>query len=98
MAAHTDFELEVLGWVVDDYEAPHTIAGDIARVSGNPTTEGEVRIALLALAESGLVQAFAYDARGNRYGPITYREAVSANDAWYMATAAGKAEFERHAN
>jgi len=46
------FELEVLGWVADDYEAPHTITGDIARETGRSTTEAEVRAALLALAQT----------------------------------------------
>ncbi|MGA8005126.1 MAG: hypothetical protein WCA17_03420 [Burkholderiales bacterium] len=98
MNRHSAFELEVLGWVANDYEAPHTIAGDIARETGRLTTECEVRAALLALAQSGMVQAYAYDARANCYKPITHSEAASTDDPWFMSTAAGNAELERDAN
>jgi hypothetical protein len=99
MATHSAFELEVLGWVADDYEAPHTITQDIARESGRPTTEAEVRAALLALVQSGLVQAYVHDPQAQRYKPVTYTEASSADDPWFMTTAAGKAAVAaRHAN
>ena len=91
-------ELEVLGSVGDDYEAPHTIASDIARETGRSITEIEVRAVLLALARSGLVQAYAYDAEAARYRPITYDEAVRIHDAWFMSTAAGAEELQRHAS
>ena len=96
MATHSAFELEVLGWVADDYEAPQTITQDIARETGRSTTEAEVRAALLALTQSGLVQAYIYDAQG--YKPITYAEASAAADPWFMSTATGNAELARHAN
>ena len=98
MATHSAFELEVLGWVANDYEAPHTIAGDIARESGRATSEAQVRTALLALAQSGMVQAYVYEAHAQRYKPITHGEAAAAADPWFMSTAVGNAEFERHAN
>jgi hypothetical protein len=98
MNRHSAFELEVLGWVANDYEAPHTITGDIARETGRVTTEAEVRAALLALAQSGMVQAYAYDAHTNRYKPITHGEAATTDDPWFMSTAAGNAELERDAN
>ena len=98
MATHSAFELEVLGWVADDYEAPHTITGDIARETGRSTTEAEVRAALLALAQSAMVQAYVYDAQTQSYKPVTYREAAMATDAWFMSTAAGVAELGRHAD
>jgi len=96
MTTYSAFEREVLGWVADDYEAPHTIAGDIARETGRPTSEAQVREALLTLAESGMVQAYVYDAQ--RYRPITHGEAATAADPWFMSTAAGNAELKRHAN
>ena len=98
MAKHTTFELEVLGFVADDYEAPHTIAEDIARELKRPTSESEVLSALLALAHTGMVQSYVYDSSGSRYRAITAQEAASAKNAWFMATAAGKAKSESHAN
>jgi len=90
MAKHSAFELEVLGFVADDYEAPHTIAEDISRELKRPTSEAEVLGALLALAHTGMVQTYVYDSSGSRYRPITAHEAASEKDPWFMATAAGK--------
>ena len=98
MNTHSAFELEVLAWVADDYEAPHTITGDIARETGRATSEAQVRAALLALAQSGMVQAYIYEAHAQRYKPITHSEAAAAADPWFMSTAVGNAELERHAN
>jgi len=98
MTTHSAFELEVLGWVADDYEAPHTIAGDIARETGKATSEAQVRAALLALAQSGVVQAYIYEPQAQRYKPVTHGEAAAAIDPWFMSTAIGNAELERHAN
>ena len=82
------FEKEVLGFVCDDYEAPHTIAIDIARELGRPITEAEVRVALLALAAKGQVQAYVLDKASNRYVPISSSAASHESDAWFMATVA----------
>jgi hypothetical protein len=98
MAKHSAFELEVLGFVADDYEAPHTIAEDIARELQRPTTEAEVLAALLSLARTGLVQSYVYDSGGSRYRAISAKEASLAQDPWFMATVAGKAARENHAN
>jgi hypothetical protein len=98
MAKHSAFELEVLGFVADDYEAPHTIASDIARELQRPTTEAEVLAALLALARTGMVQSYVYESGGSRYRAISAQEAASAKDPWFMATAVGKAARESHAN
>src|SRR5262245_43423707 len=98
MAKHSAFELEVLGFVVDDYEAPHTIAEDIARELQRPTTEAQVLAALLTLARTGMVQSYVYDSGSAHYRAISAQEAASASAPWFMATAAGKAARENHAN
>jgi hypothetical protein len=85
MKTASAFELEVLGWVADDYEAPHTIAGDIARELGRAVSEAEVRTALLGLAKHGLVQAYVFEAGENRYRPVNFVEAQAATEAWFMA-------------
>jgi len=79
------FELEVLEWVAQDYEAPHTIAGDIARELGRAVPDDEVRAALLELASRGLVQAFVFESGENRYRPVAAAEAQAAADVWFMA-------------
>jgi hypothetical protein len=98
MAKHSAFELEVLGFVADDYEAPHTIAGDIGRELQRPTTEAEVLAALLSLARTGLVQSYVYDSSGSRYRAISAKEAASAKDPWFLVSADGKAALESHDN
>jgi hypothetical protein len=79
------FELEVLEWVAQDYEAPHTIAGDIARELERAVPSEEVRAALLELARRGLVQAYVFEAGENRYRPVALAEAHAAADLWFMA-------------
>jgi len=98
MRKHSAFELQVLGWIADDFEAPHTITSDIARDLKRSVSEAEVRAALLALAQSGLVQAYLYEPAGRRYKPIPYREAEAAEDVWFMATEAGIAHWKRSAS
>jgi hypothetical protein len=78
------FELQVLEWVAHDYEAPHTIAGDMARELGRGVSDAEVRAALLELTRRGLVQAFLFEAADNRYRPVTLAEAQAAAEAWFM--------------
>ncbi len=92
------FELEVLGRVAEDYKAPHTIAGDIARELKRSISEADVQAALLALAQSGMVQAYVYDPQHQRYNPITPNDAQSAKEPWFIATATGFSERERHAS
>jgi len=84
------FELEVLEYVADDYEAPRTIASDIATSLSRTISEADVRSALLALAHHGLVQAYAYDAERKRYSPISATEAQASQDPWFMAAPAGR--------
>ena len=94
MAKHSAFELQVLGYVEDDHESPHTIAEDIALELKRPIAEPEVLAALLALAKSGLVQAYAYDQEGRRYQPISAKAARKEHEPWFMATAEGIARIQ----
>ena len=90
-------EDEVLGRCADDYEAPHTIAGDIARTLGRPISEAEVRAAFLSLASIGLVQSYAFDtSRG--YVPISAAEASQQEAAWFMISAEGRKTYEVEAS
>ena len=96
MPRHDAFEMEVLGWVTEDYEAPHTIADDIARELNRATSESEVRAALVALAQSGMVQAYVYESQSHGYKPISASEAATTEAPWFMATAQGVAERDRY--
>jgi hypothetical protein len=84
-------ETEVLGRVAEDYEAPHTIAGDIARDLKRPVSEADVLAALLSLARGGLVQAYVYESKNQRYRAISASEAADAQDPWFMAKRASHA-------
>jgi len=85
MDMHSAFELEVLGWINSDYEAPHTIARDISREAGENATENDVRAALLALSKSGRAQAYLYDEEVQCYKPVSHSEAAKADVPWFKA-------------
>jgi len=87
----TALETEVLSRVAEDYEAPHTIAGDIARDLERSISEAEVLTALLSLARSGLVQAYVYEPSSQRYRAISASEASAAQDPWFKAKRASYA-------
>jgi hypothetical protein len=77
------FEDDVLEMCSDDYEAPHTIANDLARDLGRPVTHSDVRAALLLLAAKGLVQAYEFDAADKDYVPISAAAAEDVTGAWF---------------
>lgn len=79
------FEEEVLGFVCDDYEAPHTIASDMARELRRPITEAEVREALLSLACKGQVFTFKVDRAASRLIPIDVEDAAIEPEPWFLA-------------
>jgi hypothetical protein len=85
------FEHEVLEMCGSDYEAPHTIAGDLTRELGRPVAEVEVRNALLALASKGQVQAYIFESSTNRYVPISSAMATEQQGAWFMRRRANEA-------
>jgi len=91
-------EDEVLGRCADDYEAPHTVASDIARDLGRPISEAEVREAFLSLALAGLVQAYVFEASSSRYVPISATEAARREAAWFMINTAGRKLCENEAS
>jgi hypothetical protein len=90
MGKPSAFELEVLGWIADDYEAPHTIANDISKALKRTISEADIKQALLALAHNGMVQPYAYDAERKRYSPISASEAQASQDPWFMAAPASR--------
>ena len=83
------FENEVLGMIGNDYEAPHTIAGDLSRELGRPISEVAVRGALLSLSTKGLAQAYRFDQAAYDYLPIDSGAAANEPKAWFMATREG---------
>jgi hypothetical protein len=80
-------ELEVLGWLLNDYESPSSLASDIGRELGRVVSEVEIAEALEGLSARGLAQAFRFDgAFWVAVGPGTSQTA----DIWYLATAHGR--------
>ena len=85
MIEKATFDDEVLERVADDFEAPHTIATDLARDLGREVTDYEVLQALLALATSGQVQAFVYETTKQDFVPVVISEVVSRETLWFKA-------------
>jgi len=88
------FEREVLGRVSDDYEAVHTIRGDLARDLGRLVSDEEVASALLGLVRSGLVDAFVYDHATAEFRRVE-AEKSPVDDLWFHTNQAGRPEHER---
>ena len=86
------FELEVLEWVAQDYEAPHTISGDIARELGRAVSDAEVRAALLDLTDRGLVRAYVFEPAAGQYRQVSPAEAHTTKDPWFMATQSSRGD------
>jgi hypothetical protein len=80
-------EAEVLGWLLDDVEAPQTLAGDISREFGSSVSEASISSALTRLVEMGLAQAFEFDQATNSFRSIATRN--PSLTAWFMVTKAG---------
>ncbi len=83
-------EDEVLGRCADDYEAPHTIAGDLTRKLGRTVSETEVRAAFLSLTERGLVQAYRCDKLTSGYVAISNADAARDEATWFFITTQGR--------
>jgi hypothetical protein len=82
-------EAEVLGWLLEDFETPKTLAGNISLEFGSSASEESVSAALARLVTCGLVQAFEFDPGSNAYRPIAASDAPLSD--WFMATRAGRA-------
>jgi hypothetical protein len=82
-------EAEVLGWLLDDVEAPQTLAGDISREFGSSVSEASISSALARLVEMGFVQVFEFDQAANSFRSIASRNPPLT--AWFMATEAARA-------
>ena len=64
------FELDVLGAVSNDYEAVHTIHGDLERDLGRPVSLEELASALTRLVELGFADAFVFDPELRNYRKV----------------------------
>jgi hypothetical protein len=85
------FEKEVLGCVVADYEAVHTIRGDIERDLGRGVSVEEVSTALISLVGASLIDAFVFDAQSCSYRRVDINKAPTT-DLWFLANAEGKSK------
>ena len=91
-------EDEVLGRCASDYEAPHTIAGDITRDIGRQVSEDEVRAAFLSLASMGLVQSYVFEPSRGDYVPMSPSDASLQHEVWFLITADGRKTYESEAS
>ena len=92
----TEFQMEVLGRVADDYEAVHTIRGDIERDLARTVSEEEVASALVGLVALGFVDPFIYVAANSKYEQVAV-EAHPVNQLWFLISKAGRSENEKDA-
>jgi hypothetical protein len=88
------FELDVLGRLFYDYEAVHTIRGDMERDLGRTVLSSEVEAALFHLVEDGFAEAYRYDPHGARYRKVSL-VASSVTDSWFLISPVGRSEYER---
>ena len=91
------FEIEVLGMLGNDFEAPQTIAGDLGRDLGRAVAEEEIRVVLLLLAAKGWAQASVFEQSSGRFVPIEATEAAHEKSAWFRATPEGMVVYENTA-
>ena len=92
----TEFQMEVLGRVADDYEAIHTIRGDMERDLARPVSEKEVGSALLGLVALGFVDSFVYDAANTKYQRVAV-ETQAVQKLWFLISKLGRSEYESSA-
>ena len=78
------FELDVLEFVRDDYEAVHTIRDNVARDVGRTVPDSEIAAALINLVNAGLVDVFLLDSKPpfNRKVKIG---AAPVEELWFLA-------------
>lgn len=81
-------ELDVLGAVMNDYEAVHTLRD--CHLKGE-LSEEEIVAALITLARLGFVDVFFYDVSLLRFRPASVDE-FPATKLWFLANEKGRAE------
>jgi hypothetical protein len=87
----TRYESSALNLILDDYEAPNTIANNVAQDLGHFVAEQEVMEALTALTIRGLATAFSYDPSSQSFCVINVEEIKETNNLWFMASSSGRA-------
>ena len=84
-------ESEVLGFLMDDLEAPQSLERNVSEALARPIVQSEILEALLRLAEMGLAQAFEFERVSASFRPVEVNNALSRTDLWFKATQAGEA-------
>jgi hypothetical protein len=93
----SELEIEVLGWLLDDYESPSSITDDIARGLDRPVTEAEVSETLRGLVRKGLAAAFRYNKEAEAFEPIELSPDMASDGLWYLALPRGRSEIDQAA-
>jgi hypothetical protein len=87
----SEFELMVLNFVCDDYEAVHTIRDEIARDAGRAVSDDEIAAALVNLTNAGLIDVFILDQKSARKTKV---DAAPIQDLWFLANNSGLSRLE----
>ncbi|WP_139225056.1 hypothetical protein [Dokdonella immobilis] len=83
----SELEQHVLNAASDDYEAPHTIANDLALYLGRAVSEEDVATAFVRLARLELVQAFQYNSIAQQFQPVPASAIATVEEPWFLAKA-----------
>lgn len=83
----SEFELLVLGAASDDYEAPHTIANNLAQHLGHEVSEQAVSATFVRLSQLGLVQAFQFCSASQKFQPVTAETLAAVGEPWFLSKA-----------
>jgi hypothetical protein len=81
-------EAEVLGWLLENMEAPRTLAKDYASEFGSSTSPASISTALGRLVEMGFAQAYELVPESKTFRPIASRNPPLT--AWFMVTQGGR--------
>ena len=90
----SNVESEVLGFLLDDLEAPQSLDRNVSIALGHAVTCSEILTAMVRLAVAGLAQAYEYDPASNSYRAVENECLGERRDVWFKATAVGREFIE----
>jgi len=75
----------VLRRTQDDFESPETISSNVANDLDKHVTTRAIFDSYLRLLDSGLVNAYRFDSRDNRYVLLDKTDVSDAANTWFLA-------------
>ena len=86
----TNFDREVLGFLLDDYESSQSIAGDLSRELGRTVSEGEAYDALVRLVKEGYARGYRFESDSRAWREVDRLPAGFDDQTWFLATPLGE--------